>query len=75
MTANYGMTLITITVILYLLRTALLYSSTLVPGGGATLAAAALLGNLNIPLKITLLLGIAKLLTTLQPEEAGSDTA
>lgn len=74
MTANYGMTLITVTVILYLLRTALLYFSTKIPGGGATLAAAALLGTLNIPLKITLLLGIAKLLTTLEPEEE-SDAA
>lgn len=69
LTINYGFILIATAVAILIVRLIILYLTTLIPGGGATFVTAYFFSFLAIPIKIMLVVGAIKLLTTLKPVE------
>lgn len=66
-TNNWGIIILNITIIIFLVRFPIFYLASLVPGGGALFVSKIYLSYLNILINIGLLIGTLKIFLTLQP--------
>ncbi len=68
---NWGLTLLTTVVLIYLARYGLLYASTFIRGGGPTYVLAVLFSYLNVPLKLMLIIALLKTFLSLSEDSEG----